>query len=87
MKIYYHKDFKKRFYKLSGVLQKKTKESVQRFIENPFDPLLRNHALTGKMAGKRAFSVTGNMRVIFEEYNDYILVHMLDIGTHNQVYE
>lgn len=38
------------------------------------------------MKGKRAFSVTGDMRIIFEEFDDYVLVIMLDIGTHAQVY-
>lgn len=38
------------------------------------------------MLGKRAISVMGDMRIIFEEFNDYTLVLMLDVGTHNQVY-
>lgn len=45
---------------------------------------LRDHALTGKLAGKRAFSVAGDIRVIYVELEDAIV--FLDIGTHNQVY-
>ena len=46
---------------------------------------LYDHALTGKLDGKRAFSVTGEIRVIYVELEDAIV--LLDIGTHNQVYK
>lgn len=45
---------------------------------------LNDHALTGSLAGKRAFSITGDVRVIYKELEDVII--FLDIGTHNQVY-
>jgi|GEM_PF-4348298 len=38
------------------------------------------------MDGKRAFSVTGSIRVVCEERNRYTLVLMLDIGKHAKVY-
>lgn len=86
MKIRYHKFFEKRFKKLSKGLQEKTLRAIQRFAENPFDSVLKNHALRGKMKGKRAFSVTGDIRIVFEEYNQYVLVIMLDVGSHAQIY-
>jgi len=46
---------------------------------------LHDHALTGKLAGKRAFSIAGDIRVIYVEFDDFIV--FLDIGTHNQVYK
>ncbi|MGH7195212.1 MAG: type II toxin-antitoxin system RelE/ParE family toxin [Candidatus Saccharimonadales bacterium] len=45
---------------------------------------LNDHALKGKINGKRAFSIAGDIRVIYEETGDYII--FLDIGSHNQVY-
>lgn len=42
--------------------------------------------LDTKRRGKRSFSVTGDMRIIFEEHENYTMVLMLDVGTHNQVY-
>lgn len=86
MKIIYHKRFEKRFKKLPLNLKEKTISAIQHFSKKPFDPLLKNHALTGKLSGRRAFSVTSNIRIIFEEYDNYVLVIMLDVGTHNQVY-
>lgn len=47
-------------------------------------PPLRDHALTGKLAGKRAFSVAGDIRVIYVELADAIV--LLDVGSHNQLY-
>jgi addiction module RelE/StbE family toxin len=86
MYIQYHKKFEKRFTKLTPQLKQKVKKCIERFDQNPFDTQLRNHALTGKLIGKRAISVMGDMRIIFEEQNNYVLVIMLDVGTHNQVY-
>ncbi len=45
---------------------------------------LNDHSLTGLMAGKRAFSITGDVRVIYIETEQAII--FLDIGSHNQVY-
>lgn len=86
MRIKFHKNFDKRFKKLPDKLKKKTISAIRKFAKNPFDPTLRNHALTGNLIGKRAFSVTGDVRIIFEEFDNYVLVIMLDLGTHSQVY-
>lgn len=86
MQIKFHKNFEKRFKKLPPSLKEKTTSAIEKFTKNPFDQALKNHSLTGKLKGQRAFSVTGNIRVIFEEYDDYVIVLMLDVGTHPQVY-
>lgn len=86
MKIRFHKNFIKRFKKLPPDVKEKAQLAIQKFCKNPLDPVLKNHPLSGKLSDKRAFSVTGNIRIIFEECDNYILVIMLDVGTHNQVY-
>ncbi|MFC1615908.1 type II toxin-antitoxin system YafQ family toxin [Patescibacteria group bacterium] len=86
MKIKYSKKFTKRFKKLSPNLKNKIINSVSKFSNNPLDRTLRNHSLSGKLKGRKAFSVTGDIRIIFQEYNNYYLVIMLDVGTHPQVY-
>ena len=86
MNLRFHRRFDKRYAKLTPKLQVKVDRTIERFVADPFDPLLKNHALTGQLLGKRAFSVTGDYRVVFEEYKDYTLVLLLDVGTHNQVY-
>jgi len=86
MEIRYQKSFERAFRKLPKDLKAKTKKVIKLFGANPFDPKLKNHALKGKMLGKRSFSVTGEYRVIFEEHSDYTLIIMLKAGSHNQVY-
>lgn len=81
-----HKKFDKSYSKLSPKLKQKVSLVVLNFKKNPFDPSLRNHVLSGKMDGRRAISVTGDIRIIFEEHGNYVLVVMLDVGTHGQVY-
>lgn len=45
---------------------------------------LHDHALSGKLKSRRAFSVSGDIRVIYEELEEAYV--FLDIGTHSQVY-
>ncbi len=61
-------------------------KAIKIFSKNPFDTRLRNHELQGKLQGKRAISVGGNLRIVFEEKNGYIEIIFLKVGTHNQVY-
>ena len=86
MKIVYHKNFLKRYKKLSKDLRTKVEDAILLFSKNPKNKKLQNHALKGNMKGKRAISVAGDVRIIFEEHDNYVLVIMLDVGSHNQVY-
>ncbi len=86
MKIIYHKKFEKNFTKLPQKLRTKIVDRIELFKKDSFDSILKNHALKGPLSDKRAFSVTGDIRVLFEEYDNYVVVVMLDVGIHNQVY-
>lgn len=86
MIIDFHNNFHKRYRKLNQKIQIKVDDAIKKFRLDPLNPALRNHALTGRMFGKRAFWVTGNVRIIFEEHNHYVFVIILDVGTHNQIY-
>lgn len=65
-------------------LDKKFKERLKLFIENKSNSILKDHALKGIRSEYRAFSITGDIRVVYEKVSGGILFH--DIGTHNQVY-
>lgn len=65
-------------------MDRKFKERLKLFIENNKNTILKDHALKGKKLNFRAFSITGDIRAIYEEVDNGIL--LLDIGTHNQVY-
>ena len=87
MKIKFTKKFKKHLEKLPEKLKHKTILTIRKFVTNPHHPGLYNHALCGSLEGVRSISVTGDIRILFEEYDGYVLVIMLDIGTHAQLYE
>lgn len=65
-------------------LDKRFETRLKLFNKEPNNPLLRDHALSGKLRGQRAFSVTGDIRVIYYIHNN--IAYFVDIGTHNQVY-
>ena len=62
MIIDFHKKFDKRYDRLAPMLQLKVDRVIEKFENNPFDPSLKNHALKGGMKGRRAISVTGDVR-------------------------
>jgi addiction module RelE/StbE family toxin len=79
----YRTHFRKRI--TSHILQKRYRERLEFFINNPTHPLLHDHQLKGDMKNYRAFSIAGDIRVVyFLEDTDHAI--FIDIGTHNQVY-
>lgn len=65
-------------------LVKKFQERVGIFTKDFDDPILKDHQLRGEKSQLRAFSITGNIRVIyFVKDGD---AYFIDIGSHNQVY-
>jgi addiction module RelE/StbE family toxin len=88
MNIDYHRQFTKHFKQRiasTPSLVKRFRGRVELFLANPHHPLLRDHELLGEKSGYRAFSVTSDIRVIYQPI-DKNTVRFYDIGTHNQVY-
>lgn len=89
MKILYKNCFKKLFNK-RFIHNKKLIEvitsRIKKFISNPKDQQFRAHILTGAKKNFYFFSVTGYIRIVFyiNQNKESVLV---DIGTHNQVYQ
>jgi addiction module RelE/StbE family toxin len=86
MKIIYHKRFEKQFRKLTPKFKNKVIEVIGIFINDPLNKRLLSHNLKGNLLGKKAISINSDLRIIFEEFDDYTLVVFLDLGTHNRVY-
>lgn len=65
-------------------LVKRFQERVDLFIKDFDNPILKDHQLKGEKSQLKAFSITGDIRVIYfvKEGNAYFI----DIGSHNQVY-
>ena len=60
-------------------------EKLDVFANNPFEPNLRTHRLSGKLKHLWAFSLGYNLRVVFLFEEDDKIV-LIDIGTHDEVY-
>ncbi len=67
-------------------LRSEFREAVVAFAENPFNPVLQTHRLTGRLAGLWAFSVDDDCRVVFAFINEGTAALLMDIGTHSEVY-
>ena len=88
MKIVLHPHFKKAYKKRIAPQDKlvsQTRERIAQFQENPHDPIVKDHALSGAKEGFRAFSVTGDIRIVYLPLQEDEVV-FVDIGSHNQVY-
>lgn len=86
MKILYAKHFNREVQKLSRENQKRVREALDLFEQNPFAPSLRNHALQGTQKGNRSISAGYDLRLIFIERDGYTLILFVDVGSHDDVY-
>ena len=81
----FKKSFKKRI--KSSDLEPLFWEQLRLFIENPFDINLKTHKLSGKLRGAWSFSVTYDLRVVFNFTKDKPKrAILIDIGNHDEVY-
>lgn len=88
MKISTHDSFEKAYSKRiknNSKLVTKTKERIALFEIDPSNSILKDHALSGAKKGLRAFSITGDYRVVYKLQSNTESI-LIDIGTHNQVY-
>jgi len=85
----FHRKFKKNYRKRivpHPSLVKKFEERFKLFLVDSSNPSLRDHKLSGELKGYRSFSVTGDIRVLYQETAPGN-VEIYDIGSHNQIYE
>ncbi len=61
------------------------KERIALFRIDRNNPVLKDHGLTGAKRKLRAFSVSGDIRIVYMPISDMEVI-FLDIGSHNQVY-
>lgn len=80
---YFEKSYKKRIAPIEN-MRTVYMARVAAFQAGEREKPLNDHALKGKLKGKRAFSITGDVRVVYEETKEAII--FLDVGSHNQVY-
>lgn len=85
MKISYSKNFIKQAKKLDPKLRRKLQLRIQRFIQNPLSPELRNHQLKGKFKDYRSIDITGDIRALYLQRGEEAIFDA--VGTHSQLYD
>ncbi len=89
IKIVWDAPFKQSYKKKIGsneIVKTKFWKAINIFEQNPYDPKLKTHKLTGKLNGLYAFSVGYEYRVIFKFIENNKSALLIDIGTHDEVY-
>lgn len=85
MDIIYNRSFRKMFVKHPKKIQEKFRERLALLITNPLSPLLNIHSLSGEWVGCQSFNITGDIRVVFEQFDEHS-VQLLAIGSHSELY-
>jgi mRNA-degrading endonuclease YafQ of YafQ-DinJ toxin-antitoxin module len=67
MKIRSHKQFDLLYRQLSPHDKDLVRSTLEFFVEDPFHPSLRTHALRGELIGYWSLSVDRDLRVLFSE--------------------
>lgn len=82
--------FEKSFCKLNLNTKRLFIKKLDIFIDNEFDPSLRTHKLKGRRKNEYAFSVTYDIRAVYEKTvfkkEEIFIFKFVDIGGHNKVY-
>jgi len=86
MKISFHKQFEKKYKKLTAKQKEKVKSKLALFVENIFSPELDNHALHGIYDGYRSISLTGDIRMIYKILDSETIL-FVEIGKHSTLYK
>lgn len=85
MIIIFHKKFEKQIVKIPKSIQNQFYKKIELFQVNPFDEILNNHELKGKLKGYRSINITGDVRAIYKQINGKI-IHFVKINTHSELY-
>ena len=89
MEVSFNSSFKKSFKKrLKGSeAESLFWQSLEIFINDPFEQQLKTHKLSGKLKGLWSFSVGYNTRIIFYFTKDKpSKAVFVDVGNHDEVY-
>lgn len=85
MQIAKGRQFEKQYKKLPLKIQKQFAERLKMYLKDKNHSLLLVHSLKGKYTGLWSFNVTADIRVIFDDSYDDVLI-LVAIGSHSELY-
>lgn len=86
MQINFSKVFGKQYRKAPHKIQQVFDKKFKVFTKNPFNPILNNHLLKGKLKVYRSINITGDWRAFYSQPNKDIVIFEF-LGTHSQLYK
>lgn len=93
MKVVWSSGFTRSFKKITKKnpqLKERVAEVLTLLADNPFNPSLKSHKLTGNLEGLWSCSVAYDCRIIFEFSEDEVVLEifilLLKVGSHDEVY-
>lgn len=84
MQLRYSSKFKRQYKKLPVKIRKQFIERVDLFLNDSQNSILRIHKLSGNFQGCWSINITGDIRAVFDKYDNYIL--FVSIGSHSELY-
>lgn len=78
--------FEKDYRKLSISNRRKVEIALTKFAIDPFDRSLNNHALCGLLKGSFAIKVGHDLRIIYRKEKGFVIVTVVAVGKHEDVY-
>ena len=85
MNVLFHTHFTKAYKKLDQRIQAQFKKRLAVFVQDPFHPLLDNHALHGEWQDFRSINITGDFRAFYQMVDEYT-VEFFVLDTHSNLY-
>jgi addiction module RelE/StbE family toxin len=85
MRVVTSKKFDKQFKKLPQKVQMEFRKRIELFLMDRYHPMLGVHKLTGNLKNLWSFSVTGDIRVVFDKVGTDNIV-LVAIGSHSELY-
>jgi YafQ family addiction module toxin component len=86
-KISFSKTFAKQYSKLPSKMQKQTDTCLEKLMQDPFQPSLRNHQLKGEWSKYRSISAAGDLRLHYIVIDKEIRIEFVAVGSHSQLYK
>ena len=89
MKVRFSNSFRKQYNRSPNKIQKAFDDRLKLFLQDSFNPKLRNHQLTGKFRNCRSINITGDWRTLYStnKINKENVVIFEALGTHSQLYK
>lgn len=84
--VLFHKKFLKQQSKFSLPIQNNILKRIGLFVDNPFNPILNNHALNHLYEGCHSINISGDVRAVYEIKNNGDIL-FVRVGTHSELYK